>query len=213
MRLAWVFDPEASPEQRIMHGAVLLLVSADERLRGADGLPSGHFNEGLRQALIKNCTEERDSVRALIERAGVRLHKKGKGIDRLELDSPEVVVKVRLNVTELMGDLLHESPGWYNLGSSVIHSLYWGLRDASGSFPGAPLALTPPLLEVGAAVESAISASGLILTRCAGYYGHDPSAYVQRTKGRREAVDLRMRRFGAAQLARLQNPFPPRPSS
>lgn len=40
-----------------------------------------------------------------------------------------------------------------------------------------------PLLELGAAVESAISASGLILTRCAGYYGHDLSAYVERTRG------------------------------
>jgi hypothetical protein len=125
VRFAWVFDPEASPEKRIMHGAALLLASADERLRGAVGLPAGHFNENLRQALIKNCVEERDSIRALIARAGVRLvpPKKGKGIDRLELDSPKVVVKVRIKVTELMGDLLRESPGWYNLGSSIIHSL------------------------------------------------------------------------------------------
>jgi len=113
-----------------------------DQLRAADyarrGLAAGQFNEDLRKALVKNCTEERDSIRALIERTGVRLvrYKKGEGIDRLELDSPEVAVQARLKVTDLMGALLRESPGWYNLGSSVIHSLYWGLRDASGSFPG-----------------------------------------------------------------------------
>ena len=43
MRFAWVFDPEVSSEQPIMHGAVLLLVSDDERLRGAAGLPAWPF--------------------------------------------------------------------------------------------------------------------------------------------------------------------------
>jgi hypothetical protein len=135
----------------------------------------------------------------LIEGAGVRLtwSRDRKRVARLELDSPEVSVPVKRDVTQLMSDLLPDSPGWYVPASSVTHSLYWGLRDAIGSAPGEPLALTPSLGEVGAAAESAISASGLILARCADYYGHDAQAHLQQTKMRREAIDLRMRRLAA----------------
>jgi len=203
VKVAWVMDPEVGSEERIMRGAALLLASAEERLKGANGLPARTFNPELRQALIKNCAQERDSVRALIERAGVTLvpAKRRPEIARLELDSPSVAVTVRSTVTDLMGVLLPESPGWYTPASSIVHSRYWGLRDAIGSAAGEPLAMTPALLEVGAAAESAVSACGLILTRCAGYYGHDPSAQTERTKARREAIDLRMRRFGTDQLA------------
>ena len=73
VRFAWVLDPAVGSEVRIMRGVVLLLLSAGERLRGAMSLPPGHFNADLRQALIKNCTGEQDSTRALIERAWVKL--------------------------------------------------------------------------------------------------------------------------------------------
>jgi hypothetical protein len=113
---------------------------------------------------------------------------------RLELEVPRASVSLRVNVSELMAVLLPDSPSWYNIGSSVTHSLYWGLRDVNGSRPGQPLALTPSVLDTGAAAESAISAVGLILERCAECYGHDPGAYLQRTRERREAIDALMRR-------------------
>ena len=50
------------------------------------------------------------------------------------------------------------------------------------------------MLDIGAAAESALSASALILDRCGRCYGHDPSAHVQRTRERREAIDALMRR-------------------
>jgi hypothetical protein len=182
-----------------MRGAAALLVSADERLQGAKSMPARQFNAALRQAMVTNCTGERDSVRALIEQAGVRpaWSSDGKKVARLELDSPKVSVPVKLDVTQLMGTLLPDSPGWYIPASSVTHSRYWGLRDAIGSAPSEPLALTPSLAEVGAAAESAVSASGLILARCAAYYGHDAQLHLQQTKTRREAIDLRMRRLVA----------------
>jgi hypothetical protein len=65
--------------------------------------------------------------------------------------------------------------------------------------------MTPNLLEVGAAGQSAISASGLILARYGTYYGHDPEPYVQQTKARRHGIDLHMRRIGAAQWVRQRN--------
>ena len=52
---------------------------------------------------------------------------------RLHLDVPEVSVPLKRDVTELMDHLLPDSPGWYNIGSSITHSYYWGLRDAIGS--------------------------------------------------------------------------------
>jgi hypothetical protein len=67
-----ILDPAIGCAARIMRGAVSLLVSAEERLGGAVGLPARGFNSDLRQAMIKNCTGERDSARVLIERAGHR---------------------------------------------------------------------------------------------------------------------------------------------
>jgi hypothetical protein len=63
-----------------------------------------------------------------------------------------------------MADLLPGSPSWCDVGSSVTHSIYLSLRDVSHPRPGQSLALTPNVLDVGAAVESAISASALILS-------------------------------------------------
>jgi hypothetical protein len=42
-------------------------------------------------------------------------------------------VPLKINVTELMAKLLPDSPSWYNIGSSVTDSTYWGLRDVDGS--------------------------------------------------------------------------------
>jgi hypothetical protein len=112
-------------------------------------------------------------------------------------------VPLKINVTGLMAELLPDSPSWYNVGSSVTHSIYWGLRDVDGSRPGEPLALAPNVLDVGAAAESAISASGLILERCGRCHGHDPTAHVQRTRERREAIDALMRRATRSSWARL----------
>jgi hypothetical protein len=203
-RFAWLLDPGVIPEERIMRGAVALLISAEERLKGANRIPSWQFDTRSRDILIGNCTAERDSAHSLIISAGIRLvrGKDAKRIARLQLDVPKVSVPLKLDVTELMDSLLSDSPGWYNAGSSVTHSYYWGLRDAIGSRPGDQPALGPDLLNVGAAVESAISASGLILARCAGYYGHDPEPHLRRSRARREEIDVLMQREGIGRLTR-----------
>jgi len=112
-------------------------------------------------------------------------------------------VPLKINVSELMAELLPDSPSWYNIGSSVTHSLYWGLRDINHSRPDQPLALTPSVLDVGAAAESAISASGLILDHCARIFGHDPAARLQHTKARREEIDALMRRATTSDWAHI----------
>jgi hypothetical protein len=200
VRFAWILDSDIGSEERIMRGAVALLVSADERLRGVMTIPAPHFDLRLRQKLIDICTSERDSARALITGAGIRLVRSGDGkkVARLELDAPKVRVPVKLDVTGLMANLLPDSPSWYNISSSVTHSYFWGLRDAVTSAGGEPLALAPDLMDVGAAAECAISASGLIVSRCAAYYGHDPNPHVEQSKKRRSAIDHHMRRIAVA---------------
>jgi hypothetical protein len=49
----------------------------------------------------------------------------GKTKARLELKLPKVSVPLKVNVTKLMAELLPDSPSWYNIGSSVTHSIYW----------------------------------------------------------------------------------------
>jgi hypothetical protein len=200
VRFAWQLDPGVSSGERLVRGAVALLDSEEQRLKGAMRLPEQF---GLRQTLVDQSVQERDRARQLIARAGVRLvpARKGDVIARLELDSPtgvSVSVPVKLDVTGLMAELLTESPTWYNISSGVAHSLYWGLRDAVASQPGESVELTPDLLEVGAAAESAISASGVILARGAAYYGYDPATQLKAAAERRESIDRLMRPIGAA---------------
>ena len=160
------------------------------------GLPADRFDPRVYQQMLDSCSQEQTSIRKLIDGAGMALgtSRKGTAKVRLELQSPRVSVPLKINITELMAELLPESPSWYNIGSSVTHSLYWGLRDVSHSTPGQSQTLTPSVLEVGAAVESAISASALILDRCARMNGHDPADHVRRAQKRRAEVDALMRR-------------------
>jgi hypothetical protein len=91
------------------------------------------------------CTKERNDVQKLITDAGLTFgySRDGKTETRLELESSQTPVPLKINVSELMAELLPDSPSWYNIGSSVTHSLHWGLRDINHSRPDQPLALTP----------------------------------------------------------------------
>jgi hypothetical protein len=195
VRFALIMDPEISSEERIMRGAAGLFVSAEERFRGVRKLPPERFGQQF-QRMIDNCNAERATLQELINGAGFTFGyaRGGKKKVRLELESADISVPLDINITQRMAELLPDSPSWYNIGSSVTHSIYWGLRDVDGSRPGEQLALTPDVMDVGAAAESAISASGLILAHGGRCFGHDPSPHVQRTHERREAVDALMRR-------------------
>ena len=142
VRLAWLMDPDISSEERIVRGAVALFVSADERFKGVRRLPAERFDRRLHRQMLDSCTAERDAVQELITGAGLTFGytQNGKTKARLELESPQVSVSPKINVTDLMAELLPDSPSWYNIGSSVTHSIYWGLRDVDGS----PLARVSP---------------------------------------------------------------------
>ncbi len=112
VRFAWILDSGVSSEERIMRGTVALLVSADQRLKGAMRLPPGRYDKCLRQAMIANCTAERDEARQLTTDAGLNLGWSGdrRKVARIELGSPKVTVRVQLEITDLMAELLPDSP-------------------------------------------------------------------------------------------------------
>lgn len=205
VRFAWLMDPGISSEERIMRGAAALYHSADQRSKAFRKLPPERFDQRTYNHMLDSCTKERNDVQKLIADAGLTFgySRDGKTETRLELESSEISVPLKINVSELMAELLPDSPSWYNIGSSVTHSLYWGLRDINRSRPGQPLTLTPSVIDIGAAAVSAISASGLILDRCARIYGHDPAARLQRTKARREEIDTLMRRATTSAWAHI----------
>ena len=196
VRFAWLMDPDISSAKRLGRGAVALHFSAEERSRGVHALPAERFDPCIYRQMLDSCSQEQDSIRKLIDGAGMVLgsSRKGNAKVRLELQSPKVAVPLKINITELMAEMLPDYPSWYNIGSSVSHSVYWGLRDVNHSRPGESLALTPNMLDVGAAVESAISASALMFDRCGRMNGYDPTAYAQCAQKRRAEVDALMRR-------------------
>jgi hypothetical protein len=196
VRFGWLMDPDISSAMRLVRGAVALHLSAEERSRGVRALPAERFPPQTYQQMLDSCRQEQESIRELIDGAGMAFgsSQKGSAKVRLEMHSPNVTVPLKINISELMAGLLPDSPSWYNIGSSVSHSMYWGMRDVDHSRPGESLALTPNVLDVGAAVESAISASALILDRCARMTGHDPTARVQQAQKRRAEIDALMKR-------------------
>lgn len=195
VRFAWLMDPDTSSAKRLVRGAVTLYYSAEERSKGVRALPAERFGPQAYSQMLDSCTQEQNSIRKLINSAGMTFGSSRKGTTKaqLELQSPNATVPLKINITELMAELLPDSPSWYNIGSSVTHSIYWGLRDVNHSSPGEALDLTPNVLDVGAAVESAISASALILEHGARMTGHDPTVHVQRAQKRREEVDALMK--------------------
>jgi hypothetical protein len=196
VRFAWLMDPDVSSATRIVRGAAALYFSADQRSKAVRSLPRERFDQRTYEYMLRSCTHEYGAVQEMIAGAGMTfaLSRDGRTKVRLELDSPEVSEPVKLDISTLMKELLPDSPSWYNIGSSVSHSIYWGLRDVDRSRPGQAPALAPNVLDVGASAESAISASGLILDRSARCHGHDPSTELQRTSQRREEIDALMRR-------------------
>ena len=213
VRFAWFMDPEVSSAKRLVRGAVGLRYSAEERFKGVSALPADLLGPDVHKQMLESCRDEREAVARLIEDAGMtfRLAKKGNIKSHLEMRSPTTSVPLKVEVAAMMAQWLPDSPSWYNVASSVTHSIYWGLRDVNDSSPGQPLALTPNVLDLGAAVEAATSASALLMDRCGRMTGHDPSPYIQSTQGRRNEIDMLMRRAVASTWARI--PAPPDPSA
>jgi hypothetical protein len=200
VRLAWLLDPAAGSEERIIRGAASLLTSTDEQLRGVRSIPADRYHPDIYNAMIDSCAGEHDNVNTLITQAGLAkvMSKDGKQVSRLALDSPAVSVPVKLNVTEKMSDWLPDSPTWYNLSSGITHSHYWMLRGAmSPTHSAQELVLEPNLMEVAAAGQCAISGSRLIIETIADYYGHDPVEAGHASRVRRDSIDPYMAELAA----------------
>jgi hypothetical protein len=196
VRFAWLMDPDVSSAARLVRGAAALYYSAEQRSKGVHAIPAASIESRFYQQMLDSCQHELNEVSKLIENAGMEFgySRDGSTRVRVELRSPAASAPTKIDITQLMAGWLPESPSWYNVGSSVTHSIYWGLRDIDHSLPSEPPALTPDVVDVGAAVESALSASALIMDRCGRMNGHDPSSHVADARKRRKEVDILMRR-------------------
>ena len=129
-----------------MCGAAALYYSAGERSKGSPGSrPNASTSAPVTTCPTVAPKNHRNDVQKLITDAGLTFgySRDGKTETRLELESSQTPVPLKINVSELMAELLPDSPSWYNIGSSVTRSLYGGLRDINHSRPDQPLALTP----------------------------------------------------------------------
>ena len=193
---AWLLDPSVSYEERITRYAAAAYYGAENRLKGARQSLVREATQQVREFLINKCSADFDQLRALINQAGMDLglDRRGRNVARIELRGSDVRVPIEFKTGPHMEELLAESPGWYLLSSSVSHSTPWVLDSAVvGDRVGTELSLTPDLLEVAAATQTAISASALILERHAVYFGFDPEPYTRKSGQRRMMLDTLMR--------------------
>lgn len=196
VRHAWLLDPSISYGERVTRYAAVAYYGAENKLKGARQSLVREATQQVRDWLIAKCSAEFDQVRALIDRAGMDLglDRKGRDVARVELRGSDVRVPINFETGPHMEKLLAESPGWYLLSSGVSHSGPWVLDSAVvGDRSGPELSLTPDLLEVAAASQTAISASALILERHANYFGFDPEPYTRKSYHRRMMLDTLMR--------------------
>ncbi len=196
VRHAWLLDPSVDYEERITRYAAVTYYGAENRLKGAKQSLIREATQRARELLINKCSVEFDQVRALIHQAGMDLglDRRGRDVVRIELRGSDVTIPIKFETGPLMEKLLADSPGWYLLSSGVSHSAPWVLHSAViGDRVGAELSLTPDLLEVAAASQTAISASALVLERHARYFGFDPEPYARKSHQRRMVLDTLMR--------------------
>jgi hypothetical protein len=208
VRHAWLMNAPLTFDERITRSAAGLVANAENRLKGIREIPERNMGAKVKQALVDNCATEYEQVRQLINRAGMDLvpDARGRKTAHVKLRGSAVKVAVKVDIGPLMAALLPESPGWYVLSSGIAHSSAWVLHAAvTGAANGPELALTPDLLEVAAAAESAISGSALIIQTHATYYGYDPEPRVRQSRQRRDMLDVLMRDQVARQMT---NPAP-----
>jgi hypothetical protein len=195
IRLAWMIDSEVTHSERLSRGAASLYASVENRLKHA-GRATTHLPAALRQHMLDTCRTDLDHLVTVIQAAGLALGRNDNGrVVRVEDPATGGRTPINLNITDQMSRRLPESPGWYGISSGSAHSTIWLLHSAVTSRPEEELTLTPDLLEVGAAAESAISASALIIRTFAAYFGHDPTARSRKSRSRRGMLDALMREY------------------
>jgi hypothetical protein len=195
VRLAELLDAVVDFEVRLARGGAMLLASATQRASGITKVSSDRWPNPVRQALTDRCEAEVASVSALIISAGllVRNGPRNARPSRVEVPGTGESAVLAPKIGPLMEKLLPEAPDWYGISSGVSHSVPWVLQTAVISSLNDPfLRLTPDLLEVGAAVQSAIAAASLAVTTYARYYGHDPEPYARASRQRRGILDKLM---------------------
>lgn len=208
VRHSWILGASLSYEERIARSAAGLIANTENRLKGAREAPEINMGADIKQKMVAHCTTEDSQVRKLIGRAGMDLVPAagGRRTARVELRGTTVKASVKVDIGPLMENLLPESPGWYLLSSGIAHSATWVLHTAmAGPANTSEFALTPDLMELAAAAETAISATALIIRTHATYYGYDPEPQLRKSRQRRDMLDVLMRDQAVRQMT---NPAP-----
>jgi hypothetical protein len=131
VRFAWLMDPSVSSAERLVRGAVALRYSADQRSKGVRALPADYVDPRVLPGNGWQLPPRTEIVDRLIGDAAMSFGylEEARERSRLGLQSSDISVSLKINITELMAKWLPDSPSWYNVGSSDTHSAYWGLRD------------------------------------------------------------------------------------
>jgi phage-related minor tail protein len=79
VRFAWLMDPDISSAKRLMRGAVALHVSAEERFKGVRALSAKRFDPRAYQQMLDSSSQQRDSIRKLIDDTGMAFGSLKKG--------------------------------------------------------------------------------------------------------------------------------------
>jgi hypothetical protein len=199
VRVHWHMDPGIGVQERIVRSAVAWHCAMQDQRRGFAALERAGDPVATPERLAALNDQHRQFL-DLTQIAGIapQMNRTGTAISAFTLDT--VRVPVKFNVSEAMAIALPKIPSWYAIGSAATHSSSWALVDALTSESGShALHLSPNLMEIGAAAQSALYAAALVIKTYAGFYGHDPAPAVQETNKRINVIDRLMKDHGLAQ--------------
>ncbi|RCG21140.1 hypothetical protein DQ384_36610 [Sphaerisporangium album] len=193
-----LIDPEAGYRERVLRAALLGLRSRTQEVRAIGSLLDEH--PVRRIGALENTTRAREEFIGLMEKAGLEVRRRvGMPTGARYLgDGPFRDLDPKL--TLLVNGLFPDRPAGYQIGSGVVHSLEWMLRDAIASDGADGVRAEPDLLGMGAATLLALDACAAVAGAYARLYGHDPAPAAEASARR----CLRVDKACAAEFARVQ---------
>ncbi|MFI9576066.1 hypothetical protein ACIG5D_31970 [Microbispora rosea] len=196
-RVAYLLDPDVGYEVRTVRAAVMRMASEEANLTALRDIVR---DQPELSVALAHAERTRDKVIDTITRAGITVHRDGKGRpSRLEVAHTGIKESTRVEAIALMAKYFPHRPAWYRMTSGITHSGAWMLDDTIVSAPTDPLlAVDPDFYGIGASGLLAVDASALVAQSYARYYGHDPAPFAQASAMRTRAIDLVMNEFASS---------------
>ncbi|MET8146459.1 hypothetical protein ABZU32_39635 [Sphaerisporangium sp. NPDC005288] len=182
-----LIDPDVGYRDRVLRAALLGLRSRTQEVSAICSLPDEHPVRVI--GALEKTMHARDEFISLMEKADLEVRRRGERLTGVRYRDDGPFLDLEPKLTPLVNRLFPDRPAGYQIGSGVVHSLEWMLRDAIAGDGTDEVHATPDLLGIGAATLLALDACAAVAAAYARLYGHDPATAAELSARRRRRID------------------------